>query len=117
MFGTEVMPGRIDSSLRFIDVNLKTLYLETRKPSAIAVCFSCDELIASVCPGCTRRSESRPARAGRPITINESNEESSLPGITAVPNIPRHNAVASSNPTLPSYAFQVVCMLVAPIVV
>ena len=38
MLGTEVMPGRLDSLLRFID----------NKTICIAVRFSCDELINSI---------------------------------------------------------------------
>ena len=41
MIGTEVRPGRLDSSLRFIDIKLEAL-------DFIAVCFSCDELINSI---------------------------------------------------------------------
>ena len=44
--GTEVMPGRLDSSLRFIDINF--LSQEALGPGFIAVLCSCDELINSI---------------------------------------------------------------------
>ena len=45
MFGTEVMPGRLDSLWRFIDIKNS---LSREAIGFIAVCFSCDELINSI---------------------------------------------------------------------
>ena len=61
MLGSTVMPGRLDSSLRFIDI--KTLSLETL--GFIAVCFSCDEMIMinSIERGTSHADRPRPARA------------------------------------------------------
>ena len=55
----EVMPRRLDSSLRFIDIKLsvsRSLRLYSR-----LLLVRRDNPTASVCLGCTRRSESRPA--------------------------------------------------------
>ena len=59
MLCIEVMPGRLDSSLRFIDKKLsvsRSLRLYSR-----LLLVRRDNPTASVCLGCTRRSESRPA--------------------------------------------------------
>ena len=40
-----MMPGRLDFSLRFIDIKTLCLRLSREAFGFIAVCFSCDELI------------------------------------------------------------------------
>ena len=54
--------GDAGASLRFIDLSREALYF-------IAVCFSCQELINSICLSGLHPTI-RPSRAGRPITNN-----------------------------------------------
>ena len=71
MLGTGVMPGRLDSSLRFIDIKLSVSRLAAL--GFIAVCFSCDELINSIVLSGLQLTLPSPGlpRAGRPITRGE----------------------------------------------